>query len=81
MNIFEFIKGKLQGEPPLHPVERRMARRWVKERLKKMFPELRDDPKALEEAYRTLSLEPREGVGKGGATMFEIVLPGRVDEI
>lgn len=81
MNIFEFIKAKLQGEPPLHPVERRMARRWVKERLKRLFPELRDNPQALEEAYRALSLEPREGAGKGGATMFEIVLPGRIDEM
>lgn len=80
MNILEFLKSRLGGEPPLHPIERRLARRWVKERLKRMFPELRDDPKALEEAYRALSLEPHEGSGKGGATLFEIVLPGRIDE-
>lgn len=79
MNIFEFIKSKLGGEEDLRPVERRMAKRWVKERLKKMYPELRNDPKALEEVYQGLSLEPVPGAGKGGATVFEIVLPDRLN--
>jgi len=75
--IFEFLRTRLGGEPPLNPVDRRMAKRWVKERLKKMYPELRLDPKALEQAYRELSLEPHEGSGKGGATVFEVILPER----
>jgi len=79
MNIFEFLKNKLQGEPPVHPVEGMMAKRWVKERLKRLYPELRSDPRALEAAYQALSLEPRPGLGEGGATMFEVVLPGRVE--
>lgn len=79
MNIFEYLKSRLQGEPPLNPLERVLAKRWVKDRLKLMYPELRQNPKALEELYQSLSLEPREGLGKGGATMFEIVLPGKLD--
>ena len=79
MNIFDFLREKLRAAPPVTPAERVMAKRWVKERLKRMYPELRHDPRALEEAYRSLSLEPRPGLGKGGATMFEIVLPGRIE--
>jgi len=79
MNIFEFIKSRLQGEEPLRPLERVLAKRWVKERLKSMYPELRQDPRALEAMYQSLSLEPREGSGKGGAVLFEIVLPGKIE--
>lgn len=76
MTIFEFFRSKLRGEPPLHPLDRRIAKRWVKERLKRLYPELRLDPKALEQAYQELGLEPCEGTGKGGATVFKITLPG-----
>lgn len=78
MTIFELLRSKLQGEPPIHPMDRRIAKRWVKERLKRLYPELRLDPKALEQAYQDLGIEPREGTGKGGATVFEITLPGEV---
>lgn len=76
MTIFEFLRSKLQGEPALNPLDRRMAKRWVKERLKRLYPELRLDPEALEKAYQELGIEPREGAGKGGATVFEVTLPG-----
>lgn len=79
MTIFEYLKAKLHGEPPLRAIEGAMAKRWVKERLKAVFPELRGDPRALEEAYRDLSLEPRPGAGKGGSMMFEVVLPGKIE--
>lgn len=78
MTILEFLRSKLAGEPPLHPMDRRLAKRWVKERLKRLYPELRLDPKALEQAYQDLGIEPHEGSGKGGATVFEITLPGDV---
>jgi len=76
MTIFEFLRNKLKGEPALHPLDRRMAKRWVKERLQRLYPELRLDPRALEQAYQELGIEPREGAGKGGATVFEVTLPG-----
>ena len=78
MTIFEFLRTRLQGEPPLHPMDRRIAKHWVKERLKRLYPELRLDPKGLEQAYQNLGVEPHEGSGKGGATVFEITLPGDV---
>lgn len=78
--ILEYFRSKFATPPsPLQPIERAMAKRWVKERLKRMYPELRSDPRALEEAYQALSLEPRPGSGKGGSMMFEVVLPGRLD--
>jgi hypothetical protein len=76
MTIFEFLRSKLEGEPALHPMDRRIAKRWVKERLKRIYPDLRIDPAALEQAYQELGMEPRVGTGKGGATVFEIQLPG-----
>ena len=79
MKILEYLKSRMNGVAPVTPVERVMAKRWVKERLKRIFPELRHDPKALEEAYQALSLEPLPGAGKGGATLFEVVLPGKID--
>ena len=78
MTIFEFLRNKLQGEPPIHPMDRRIAKPWVKERPKRLYPELRLDPKGREQAYQELGIEPREGTGRGGATVFEITLPGEV---
>jgi hypothetical protein len=78
MTILEFVRSRLQGEPPMHPMDRKIAKRWVKERLKRLYPELRLDPKALEQAYQDLGVEPHQGAGKGGGTVFEIILPGEV---
>ncbi len=75
--IIEFFKRKLQGEQPLHPIDRRAAKHYVKQRLAHIFPELRNDPEALERAYRELDLEPHHGAGEGGATVFEAILPGQ----
>jgi hypothetical protein len=73
--IIDFFKRKLGGEPPLHPIDRRAAKFYVKQRLMHIFPELRADPDALERAYRELDLEPRPGSGRGGETVFEAILP------
>jgi len=70
----QFIRRKLQGEPKLTPLDRRAAKFYVKQRLQRIFPELQNDPVALERVYRELSIEPREGQGEGGATLFEIIL-------
>ena len=78
LSIFDFFKSQLQSAKPVHPVEGAMAKRWVKERLKAIYPELRGNPRELERMYRSLSLEPRAGGGEGGAILFEVVLPGRI---
>lgn len=74
--IIDFFRRALQGEKPLHPIDRRAAKHYVKQRLAHIFPELRNDPEGLERAYRELDLEPRYGAGEGGETIFEAILPG-----
>ncbi|MEA3187883.1 MAG: hypothetical protein QOD99_1713 [Chthoniobacter sp.] len=74
--LMQFFKRALGREPALHPIDRGMARRWIKQRLLKVYPELRNDPKALEAAYRALSLDPQLGTEEGDAgTFFEMTLP------
>jgi hypothetical protein len=75
--FLQFIKRAFTSEPELHPVDRGMARHWIKQRLVVVFPELRNNPRALESAYQTLGLEPRAGTEAGEAdTVFEMSIPG-----
>ena len=75
--FLQIIKRAFTREPELHPVERGMARRWIKQRLVIVFPELRNNPAALERAYQTLGLEPRAGTTPDEAkTVFEMSIPG-----
>jgi len=76
--IFSLIQRAFRSAPAVHPVENGMARRWIKQRLAAVFPELRNNPAALERAYQTLGLEPRAGHGEGEAeTVFELRMPGQ----
>ena len=77
--FWDFLRQSLHGEEPVHPVERRMAKRWVKERLKHLFPELRSNPAELEKAYNQLGIEVREGSGRGGGTVYQVNLPSVAD--
>lgn len=70
--LFRELRGK---EKPLRKMERRAAKYWVKSRLARIFPEVANDPVALEELYQTLDLEARPGCGSGGSTAFEVILP------
>jgi hypothetical protein len=75
--FFQFIKRAFSREPDLHPVDRGMARHWIKQRLVNVFPELRNNPAALERAYQTLGLVPRPGSEEGDLdTVFEMTIPG-----
>lgn len=74
--LFQLFKKAFRSEPPLHPIEQKMAKRWIKQRLVAVFPELRSDPIALENAYQSLSLDPRPGTEEGdGETIFEMSAP------
>lgn len=76
--LFQRIKEAFRREPELHPVDRQLAKRWIKQRLLVVFPELRNNPSALERAYQSLSLEPRPGDEVGDAeTVFVLNLPDR----
>jgi hypothetical protein len=75
-SVFHVIKRAFSHEPELHPVDRSLAKRWIKQRLGAVFPQLRKNPAELERAYQALSLEPRPGRHEGEAdTVFEAVLP------
>lgn len=76
-SLVQLIKRAFGHEPALHPIDRQMAKRWIKQRLMAVYPELRNNPQALERAYQELSLEPREGTRPGEAeTVFDMQLPG-----
>lgn len=75
-SLMQFFRKALGREPVLHPIDRKMAKRWIKQRLVKVFPELRNNPAALEKAYRELSLEPKLGTQEGDpGAFFEMTLP------
>jgi len=75
--LMDFFRKALGREPALHPLDQRMARQWVKRRLASTYPELRDNPAALEAAYRSFSLEPGLGTEEGSrGAYFEMTLPG-----
>ena len=79
--FLQLIKRAFRSEPRLHPVDHKMAKRWVKQRLVVVFPELRNNPKELERAYQTLGLEPRAGDEEGETdTVFEVSMPENVRE-
>ncbi len=76
LNLFNRITRAFHREETLHPVECRMAKHWIKQRLAKVFPELRCDPRGLEAAYQALNLAPRPGSEAGEPdTVFELKGP------
>jgi len=75
--IIDRIRSSFQRETQIHPIDRQMAKRWIKQRLVIVYPHLRNNPRALEAAYQALSLEPREGSEEGDAdAVFEMTFPG-----
>ncbi|HWB61720.1 MAG TPA: hypothetical protein VG733_19715 [Chthoniobacteraceae bacterium] len=73
--VVNFLKSKF-GSEQLHPMDKGLARQWIKRRLVIVFPELGYDPAALERAYQDLSLEPRQGGAGDMQTYFEVVSRG-----
>ncbi|MGC3990108.1 MAG: hypothetical protein QM796_10600 [Chthoniobacteraceae bacterium] len=75
--LIGFISRAWHREEKLHPLDQKMAKKWIKQRMLNVFPELRNNPIALEQAYHSLSLEPRPGTQAGDAgTCFEVQFPG-----
>lgn len=76
--LFEVIKRAFTRTQKLHPVEAGLAKRFIKQRLLVVFPELRNNPHALDRAYHSLGLSPRPGTEEGEhETVFEMTLPVR----
>ena len=68
------------SERPLHALDRRMAKEYIKRRLAAIYPELRGDPAQLEAAYQELGLESTGVVRRpdGEVPSFNVRLPGSV---
>src|SRR3954451_652202 len=78
--VFQLIRRAFRHETTLHPVDRQMAKHWIKQRLAVVFPELRNNPSALEQAYRSLSLEAHPGGPGENETVFQMTLPRELPE-
>lgn len=74
MKLTQIFRNALGLAPQLHPVDRGLARRWTKQRLASVYPELRGDPGGLEAAYRALSLKPRISETNPSELIFEVAL-------
>lgn len=72
MNLSTFIQRALGRPPPIHPVDRGLAKHWTKKRLVAVFPELRGDARRLEAAYCALDLAPKPSDTNPSETVFEI---------
>lgn len=72
MNLTDFIQRAMGRPPKIHPVDRGLAKHWTKQRLIAVFPELRNDARRLEAAYRALDLAPRASDTHPSETVFEI---------
>ncbi len=68
--LYVAFQGAIGVAPLVHSEEGGLAKLWIKQRLEVVFPELRGNSKALEAAYRALSLEPR--MGGRGDRVFEV---------
>ena len=74
--LFQRIRAVFRREPELHPVDRHLARRWIKQRLVAVFPQLRNNPAELERAYRNLGMDVQPGQEEGDAdTVFVLSAP------
>ena len=84
-SIRQFFKRVLLQEPPerpLHALDRRMAKEWIKKRLAALYPELKGDPVGLETAYQELGLEYTGTVRRpdGEVPSFQVQMPSAITD-
>ena len=80
-HFFKRVILQERPERPLHALDRRMAKEWIKKRLATIFPELRGDPERLEAAYQELGLEFTGTVRRpdGEVPSFDVQPPGSIN--
>ena len=81
-HLFTRILTPQRPERPLHAIDRRIAKEWIKKRLVALYPELRGDPTALEAAYHELSLESTGTIRRpdGEVQSYALKLPSSVSD-
>lgn len=77
--LVSLFRRQFLGESPVHPVDRRLAKEWIKKRLVAIFPELRWDPEGLERTYHDLNLEMlrEQASSTEPEPLYQVKLPGR----
>ena len=81
-HLFTRVLMPQRPERPLHAIDRRMAKEWIKKRLAVLYPELRGDATALEAAYQELGLESTGAVRRpdGEVQTFAMKLPSSISD-
>jgi hypothetical protein len=76
-SLLERITQTFFAEPKLHPLEAKMAKHWIRQRLINLFPHLGNDPQKLNEAYEALSLTPTSQhlQSNAGGPVYEMTTP------
>ncbi len=79
-HLFTRILLPAPPEQPLHEIDRRLAKEWIKKRLAALYPELRGNHEALEAAYQELGLEPAGTVRRpdGDVKSYAMSLPAAI---
>lgn len=70
MSLKTFVRRAFNMGPVIHPVDRGLAKRYIKQRLLAVYPELRDNPRALESAYRALGQDAQPD--DRGGTVYDL---------
>jgi hypothetical protein len=63
----------------VHPVDQGLAKRFIKQRLAEVFPELRGNPQALERAYRSLDMVATPGAIGEPEVVFRLHVHAEVE--
>ena len=72
MKVYQVLKRVFGLGPVVHPIDQGLAKHWIKQRLRAVFPELRGNARALEAAYQALDLQPQPGGDGDAETVFEL---------
>ncbi len=76
---FTLIANVAESDGALSRQEIGLAKRFIKSRLKILYPQLRGDPAALERAYEKLDLAVEEVETDTGVIIYELSAPDDPD--
>ncbi len=81
-HLFTRVLMPQRPERPLHAIDRRIAKEWIKKRLAVLYPELRGDAVGLETAYQELGLESTGTARRpdGEVPTFAMKLPSSISD-
>ncbi len=75
IQLASFLERFSSTEPVLRKQDLAVAKRYIKARLKIVYPHLRGDPIALEAAYQKLDIQLSEVETDVGTVIYELMAP------